>query len=495
VKKNRIVFRADGNVIAGYGHVIRSLSLAATLKKRYRCVFIIQHTDDFLKAQIKEVCDELIEIPVTKDLLKESERLSTKVIRSDDIVVLDGYNFNTDYQRQIKRSCFKLVSIDDIYKTHFLSDAVINHGEGIDESKYSVERYTRLYLGSAYAILRRPFLKAFHPEKTLTEQNKNKRYTVFINFGGTDQQNYTERALKMCLKNSQIKNIDIVTGNYYPYRDKLNKLKKDHPELSIGIYSGLSAQAISKLMKRSAFGICSASTVSYEYASCGGILFVFKTVDNQKYIYQFLIRSKAAFPAGTFLKTISKVKTLDFRKKYFRNRKKYFSGDSDKSLLNIFNKFEEERTLSFRKARTSDVMTYFKWVNEPEVRKNSIHTEPVLIGQHKEWFQNRLKDKESSLFIFEKNKRPLGQVRFDRVLNKAELDYSIDKIYRGKGYGQVILNKAINAYSNENRGVEILAKVKIDNIPSNKVFISLGFAKYKQAIIGKVVYNHYRLKI
>jgi UDP-2,4-diacetamido-2,4,6-trideoxy-beta-L-altropyranose hydrolase len=494
VKKKRILFRADGDVVAGYGHVIRSLSLAAMLRKKYRCVFIIQNPNDFLRAQIKEVCDEIIEIPTTKNIAKESERLSKKIIKPNDIVVLDGYNFKSEYQLQVKKACFKLVCIDDIYNTHFFADAVINHGEGIEKNKYSIEKYTRLYLGSQYAILRKPFLKTAYPEKNFTQQNKNKKYRGFINFGGTDQQNYTERALKLTLKNAQIKWLDVVIGSYYPYKEKLNRLQRDNPEINIKIHSGLSPQAMCSLMKKSAFGICSASTVSYEYASSGGILFVFQTVTNQKFIYKFLIGSKVAYAAEAFMKIFSKIKSGNLRRKYFENRKEYFSGNSDKNLHNIFDKFELERSVSIRKAKKSDVMTYFNWVNEPEVRKNSINTKPVMMEQHSVWFQKKLKDKESSLFIFEHKGKPLGQVRFDRILAKAEIDYSIDKRYRGKGYGQIILNKAISSYLEENKGIEILAKVKTGNVPSNNVFISLGFIKYRHSIIGKATYNHYRLR-
>ncbi|MBA3704875.1 MAG: hypothetical protein H0W84_02935, partial [Bacteroidetes bacterium] len=80
VNKNRIIFRADGNLIAGYGHVIRALSLASMLRKKYNCIFIIQDPDDFLRAQIKRNCDKIIEITASKDLVKESIKVSEEII-------------------------------------------------------------------------------------------------------------------------------------------------------------------------------------------------------------------------------------------------------------------------------------------------------------------------------------------------------------------------------------------------------------------------------
>jgi spore coat polysaccharide biosynthesis predicted glycosyltransferase SpsG len=48
---------------------------------------------------------------------------------------------------------------------HFVADAVINHAGGIEASRYSVEPYTQLCLGPAYALLRKPFIEAAKREK------------------------------------------------------------------------------------------------------------------------------------------------------------------------------------------------------------------------------------------------------------------------------------------------------------------------------------------
>ena len=340
--KYTIFFRADGNVKAGYGHVIRSLSLAAILKKRYNCVFVIQNPDSFLKIQIENICNQIIEIPVSENFLKESKMLSKRV-QSDDIVVLDGYNFNTDYQSQIKKKCFKLVCIDDIFENHFVADAIINHGEGIKKSNYSAEKYSQLFLGSSYSILRKSFLRDHDFREIFAEQNRRNAYRIFINLGGTDQQNYTEKALKLCLKSHKVKTIDIVIGSFYLHGDRLAKIQKENSDVRIKIYSNISEQMICNLMKKSSFGICSASTVSYEYVSSGGVLLLYQTVDNQKNIYDFMIKYGLGYPARSFMKILSKVNLQKNRNDYFLNRKKYFPGNSDKNLMKIFDNFELER--------------------------------------------------------------------------------------------------------------------------------------------------------
>ena len=78
--KPLIILRADGNLIAGYGHVIRLLSLASILKNKYKCIFLIQKPDDFLKLQIKTVCDEIVELPLSKNLTLEAKKIAKEII-------------------------------------------------------------------------------------------------------------------------------------------------------------------------------------------------------------------------------------------------------------------------------------------------------------------------------------------------------------------------------------------------------------------------------
>ncbi len=483
--KNRIIFRADGNVVAGYGHVIRALSLASILKAKYRIVFIIQKTDAFLKEQIKNTCDELIEIPVSKNSDAEAKKIATEFIRSNDIVILDGYGFDLNYQLEVKEKCFKLVCIDDIYDRSFAADVVINHSEGIKPMDYSIEQFSKLYLGTQYAILRSSFLK----KQKLPSLKKT--HKAFINMGGTDQQNFSKKALSVCLKNKTIQSIDIVIGSFYPHKNELNEIIKKNKHTSIAIHHNLSEEKIHSLMKKSSVAICSASTISYEYASVGGFLFVYQTVLNQKNIYKFLIRSKIAYPLASFNTQLSKLQNSSTAPAYFKNRNTYFSGNSKKNLSGIFDNLEKERGLTLRRANSKDVLTYFKWANDTDVRKNSVSTEPILFADHKSWFDRKLKNENAVLYILEKNGIPLGQVRLDRTNTTAEIDYSIAKKYRGKGYGEIILKKSIQDYYLNYPNDLITAKAKVSNMASNRVFEKLGFKRRGSSVAKGIRYSSY----
>ncbi|MBA3972154.1 MAG: UDP-2,4-diacetamido-2,4,6-trideoxy-beta-L-altropyranose hydrolase [Bacteroidetes bacterium] len=489
MKKKRIIFRADGNLIAGYGHVIRGLSLATMLKNKYHTVFVIQEPDIFLQKQIKETCAKLITLPFTKNLSAESKHLSKNILDANDIVVLDGYGYGINYQKEIKKGCFKLICIDDIYDHDFVADVIINHGEGIKRNDYSAERFSAIYLGTRYSILRKSFLK-----KPLSPELYNiTKHKAFISLGGTDQQNYTQKALKICLRNSTIKEINIVVGSFYPYLDKLQHMADSNKKVKIKVHRNLSEQNISSMMRMSTVAICSASTLSYEYSSVGGLLFLYQTVLNQKKIYSFMIKSEIAYPVASFDIVLASFKDKSICENYFTNRRQYFAGDTAKNLISIFDRLERERGCHIRPAISSDVHTYFKWVNDPEVRANSVNIEPVNFDGHTKWFVSKLKDKNASLYIVEKNRVPLGQVRFDRGNNESEIDYSVGKSFRGKGYGDVLLKKAIQEHLIKFPKHKIIAKVKMSNIASNRVFEKLGFKKNGVGMLGGIKYVRYVL--
>ena len=487
-KKNKIIFRADGSTLTGYGHVMRLLSLAGFLNKKYRCEFMIRRPDAFLKAQILSVCDSVVELPLTGNLAKEAQEVASRAAPSD-IFILDGYDFTTRYQSAVKKKCFRLICIDDIYNRHFVADVVINHSEGIKEASYSKEKYTQLCLGSGYAILRRSFLNNLRTSKPLPAE----KLRIFINMGGTDQENHSSRALKACLKLKSISSIDIVLGSFFAYTDELKSLIEKNNHIKIVLHSNLGEKEMCTLMKRSHAAICSASTVSYEYASVGGILFVYKTAGNQKNIHSFLLRSHIAFPVNQLEEKLNLFGDPGHCRAYFENRSLYFTGQSDKNIAAIFDRFEKEREISIRTANINDLPVYYKWVNEKEVRRNSVNQSDIDLASHKKWFEARLKNKNAVLYYFEKNGIPIGQVRFDKENDHAEIDYSIDSKFRGKGYGTIILMRAASAYMQKHPGIKIIAKVKESNAASNKVFIKTGFKALKSFTLHNAVYCKYVL--
>lgn len=141
---------------------------------------------------------------------------------------------------------------------------------------------------------------------------------------------------------------------------------------------------------------------------------------------------------------------------------------------------DKNTIIHIRFAEKSDLMDVFDWRNEPETRKASFNTNEVDLDTHKEWFEKSLKNKNRTLFIaLNENYEKIGQIRFDKKQNFAELYIAITQNKRGKGYGTNLISKACNLYLDNSDAEFLIANIKTNNSASLGAFRKAGFVDYK----------------
>lgn len=126
-------------------------------------------------------------------------------------------------------------------------------------------------------------------------------------------------------------------------------------------------------------------------------------------------------------------------------------------------------------ATINHVKFLFELFNDRLTRKNALKSEKISFVDHKNWFTNRLKNLPK-IFIFKKDKKLFGQVRFEKIKDNYEIDYSVSKTFRGKGLSKLMLLKAIL----KGPTGRYVGKVKKNNKISKKVFESLNFKLEKR---------------
>lgn len=139
--------------------------------------------------------------------------------------------------------------------------------------------------------------------------------------------------------------------------------------------------------------------------------------------------------------------------------------------------------LSLRKAEWEDAFFLFTLRNDTEVRENSFHTETIAYEQHLNWYQNKIQDKNTQIYILQMNKKNIGQVRVDEENSNLKISYAICQEYRGKGYAKWMLGtleKELRKVQSYN-GKDLIGDVKKENIGSQKIFLSLGYTESKMA--------------
>jgi UDP-2,4-diacetamido-2,4,6-trideoxy-beta-L-altropyranose hydrolase len=147
-------------------------------------------------------------------------------------VVVDGYHFGAEFQKELKKRGLKILCIDDFgHAEHYYADIVLNQNIGADISCYrNSEPYTRLLLGTKFVLLRREFLKWAGRKRSIPYI----AHKVLVTFGGGDPDNVTLKVLD-ALKQIEIEGLEviIVVGSVNPHYESLQHNAKDRPGFSL----------------------------------------------------------------------------------------------------------------------------------------------------------------------------------------------------------------------------------------------------------------------
>lgn len=294
----RVFIRAAAGPTIGLGHIIRCIALAEILRNDFSVVFLISKMDDKVVELINPVASEIITIKST-NLLSENDELK-QYITKDDILVIDGYDFKSDYQKKIKEGIgCKLVAIDDMIAWHQYADVVMNHAVGGVEKLYSKENYTKVFCGLEYALLRSEFR---HFKDYTAHKNKG---VVLVAMGGADPLNYTLKIINALILFESCTIIKVLVGKLNPNKGSLESLIKvaDEKEKKLILIDHVNAAELIGLYNTSEGCILSASGMAIEALAVGANLGVVKTADNQNYFYEYLKAGQLAMDCDFLLRS------------------------------------------------------------------------------------------------------------------------------------------------------------------------------------------------
>lgn len=247
MQNNSVFFRVDGNDKIGFGHIVRCISLAQLLKKKYSICFVcIEIPEDFVLG----LKSESFNITIIK-----SEKDINQMIKLNDIVVVDHYELGSSYQKELKSIGCKVVCIDDLNDKKFYADLIINQSPVIKKKEYSAEPYTKYALGFDYMLLRREF---FH-NNSFGQKFYNKK-NVFICFGGADTKLLNYFA-ELCYKTEYFDNIFLIGNNF---SNKSNVIFNKENKTNIKWMKNLDAIEMISFFNQSLFAIVPSSNLTLE---------------------------------------------------------------------------------------------------------------------------------------------------------------------------------------------------------------------------------------
>ena len=323
--KRKVVFRADGNLKIGYGHFIRTLGIASIINKDFYCIYATQTPSEYQLKEIKKNCKEVIKLNNSS----KSNQDFLSYLNGDEIVVLDNYNFNSDYQLKIKQKGCKVIYIDDLNEKEFVCDGLINNIPGYPKSSFKKQKYTKLYLGIDYALLRKEF---FNPK---WRQVKKVEKKIFLSFGGSDAYNISEKIIQYLVEIDSSFKLHVLLGDAYKQIDALHK----YPNLKI--HKNISANKVAALISSSSLCIVPASSLLNEVACINSKTIIGYFADNQVQPYKYFVKEKLAIGVGDYRNLTIEVFKHKIKEAFnagflMENQKRKYTYQQEKNIKNIF---------------------------------------------------------------------------------------------------------------------------------------------------------------
>ena len=395
-----------------------------------------------------------------------------------DWVVVDGYQFDVEYQRKLKSAGLKLLVVDDTcHAGAHVADLVLDQNAHASENLYQHrEPYTTLLLGSRYAMLRREF-KAWREWKREIAPHGRK---VLVTVGGTDPDNVTLRvieALRLLAKDNL--EATVVVGGGNPHGDCL---EQEINRAGGGIRLLKSVIDMPELMADADVAISAAGTTCWEMCFLGLPAMLIDVAENQTPVARELDRQGIAIHAGSSQEVTPE--GIAGQLKLLLAAKEQREGMSERARK-LVDGYGAERAvaamrnanLGLRRVEEGDCRLLWEWANEPEVRSASFSSSPIRWDEHLEWFTQKLGDARILMLIATDERGvPVGQVRFERTGDReANIDVSVVRERRGGGLGVRLIEKAVQTAFRETDLVRVHAFVKTGNRASARAFERADF--------------------
>jgi UDP-2,4-diacetamido-2,4,6-trideoxy-beta-L-altropyranose hydrolase len=472
-ERTRVIFRADGNARIGLGHVMRLLALAEILREQFTCVFVIQEPSFEVLAQLRAVCEEAVEM-TPQPAAGEPAWLRQHVLRPTDVLVLDGYGFELNYQEAVRSAVARLVCLDDLHAFPFVADLVLNPAGGITQELYDLRTPSaRLLVGPAYAPLRAAFREVVRPVPSYAPPT-----TILVCLGGADPTHQTQQVTAALLQLPATEHVHAVVGSAYAGWEGLQTWAQDQPRLTL--HRNLPAAELCQLMQTCGAAVCSPSTISYEYcAAGGGLLFLLPTAANQHDLDLFLRSAGLALPYASATNVLTSPEAERISAQLRQAQQQYFDGQAPHRLRQEFAALLlPSFPLQLRPVTAADSEQLFEWANEPAVRQHSFNPNPISRAEHEQWFQNRLADPSVLLLIAEDTAthQAVGLIRFAVENTEATLSYLLGANYRGQGLAAGLLTAGTRQLLQQFPALRhVVGHVQTTNLASIRSFERAGF--------------------
>ncbi len=335
----KVIIRVDGNSTIGLGHVSRCLALGEILRPKFDICFVIRDQKEKLSEFISKAGFNMSYITHDQEHFEDEAEGKIEWFGSNDIVVLDGYQFSESYIKKLYQKSFRLVCIDDNARIPYAANAVINHNAHAKNLNLQGLPETKFFLGTDYLMLRKEFFNSLEKSPI-----RDSLAHILLCFGGADSNNITSKILKILERISFISTIHIIIGPQNTHAASLKQIAATSSKKVI-LLQNLGPTETVLAMKKADLIISTASMMAWEAVALKTPLLTGWVAANQRLIAKFLGDIGAALNIGhycdieevPFTMALEKFQTNKaIRERMLTQQRELIDGKSYERILHIF---------------------------------------------------------------------------------------------------------------------------------------------------------------
>lgn len=293
-----LLIRADSGARIGVGHVMRCLSLAQAWQARGGTVTLASATPNpVLEPRLHQ--EGLRTAMLDCEIASAADAAATVACarRFDACwIILDGYQFDTEYQSQVRNGGCPVLQLDDyVQSPRFAVTALLNQNLHADPAAYaSAAPEVLLLLGNRYTLLRREFW----PWRGRLRTHGGRVGRILVTLGGGDADNVTGRVIEGLLP--LLRDLDevvVVAGANNPHWDALKALGS---RASASLRLERNVTDMTALLSGTDLAICGGGATCWEMAFFGIPFLPVVLAENQRMIAESLDRAGVAVNLGWY---------------------------------------------------------------------------------------------------------------------------------------------------------------------------------------------------
>lgn len=298
IPSGTLLIRADANSIIGIGHVMRCMALAQTWRVAGgQAIFLMSAPEPKVIARLNKEEITVVRCGSSAGSVEDAKQTLALAKQVEATwIVLDGYNFETAYQKALCSAGSRVLHIDDLCcLERYHADLILNQNIHADADFYRRRcDGAGLLMGSRYVLLRQEFQAWRDWRRKVAPTAKR----VLVTLGGGDHNNVSHLILQSLYELQQPDlEVKLLVGLANPHRKLLESMALTTP-FSLNVFEA--GAEMPELMAWADIAISAGGSTCWELAFMGLPSLLVIMAGNQRRIVEELDAAGVAINLGNW---------------------------------------------------------------------------------------------------------------------------------------------------------------------------------------------------